>query len=115
MARAWINPAKNGQGWTVFWYDPDGKQRQQTLKLKADADAVCARVERELDLGMYVDVRQGGEPLASVFERWATTRGVENSSVKQYRTILNRSIIPFFGFQPMAAIRPTDIQEWSPG
>ncbi|MFZ3498019.1 tyrosine-type recombinase/integrase [Streptomyces sp. 5.8] len=52
------------------------------------------------------------EPLASVFERWATTRGVENSSVKQYRTILNRSIVPFFGSQSMAAIRPANIQEW---
>lgn len=75
MARSWINAAKNGKGWTVFWYDPDGKQRQQTLRLKRDAEAVRTKIERELDLGVYVDVRQSKEPLAAVFERWATSRG----------------------------------------
>ncbi|MCJ1678897.1 site-specific integrase [Streptomyces sp. APSN-46.1] len=112
MARSWINPAKNGEGWTVFWYDPDGKQRQQTLNLKQDADAVRAKIQRELDLGVFGGVRLSKESLASVFERWATTRGVENSSVKQYRTILNRSIIPFFGSRSIAAIKLSDVQEW---
>ncbi|MFD3517063.1 tyrosine-type recombinase/integrase [Streptomyces sp. NPDC058657] len=54
----------------------------------------------------------GVEPFVSVFERWATTRGVENSSVKQYRTILARSVEPFFGSRPVGLVSPSDITEW---
>ncbi|MEU8889542.1 tyrosine-type recombinase/integrase [Streptomyces sp. NPDC048442] len=54
----------------------------------------------------------GVEPLVSVFERWATTRGVENSSVKQYRTILARSVEPFFGSRPVGSVTPADIEKW---
>ncbi|MFE0458241.1 tyrosine-type recombinase/integrase [Kitasatospora sp. NPDC058965] len=96
----------------MFWYDPGGMQRQRTLKLKCDAQAVRTRIERELDLGVYVDVRRSEEPLSAVFERWATSRGVENSSVKQYRTILNRNIRPFFGSRSIDAIKLSDVQEW---
>ncbi|MFD5298259.1 tyrosine-type recombinase/integrase [Streptomyces mutabilis] len=54
----------------------------------------------------------GGEPLAVVFERWATTRGVENSSVKQYRSLLARVITPFFGTNDVAAVTSTQVEAW---
>ncbi|WP_405537100.1 tyrosine-type recombinase/integrase [Streptomyces sp. NBC_00075] len=54
----------------------------------------------------------GNELLVVVFERWATTRGLENSSVKQYRTMLSRSIAPFFGTRAIGTLVPADIEEW---
>ncbi|MEU0073057.1 hypothetical protein ABZ027_26430 [Streptomyces sp. NPDC006332] len=48
----------------------------------------------------------------AVFERWATTRGVENSSVKQYRTMLNRAVMPFFGADGIRCITPARIEKW---
>ena len=56
--------------------------------------------------------RTGSEPLVEVFEEWATTRGVENSSVKQYRTILRRGVVPFFGSRPIGTLSSSDIGEW---
>jgi integrase len=58
------------------------------------------------------DGATGGEQLVVVFERWATTRGVENSSVKQYRTILNRSVAPFFGADGVRCVTPAQIDKW---
>ncbi|WP_162637305.1 tyrosine-type recombinase/integrase [Streptomyces griseorubiginosus] len=54
----------------------------------------------------------GSEPLVGVFERWATTRGVENSSIKQYRTILRRSVTPYFGGDRIAQVTPERIEKW---
>jgi integrase len=53
-----------------------------------------------------------GEQLVAVFERWATTRGVENSSVKQYRTLLNRSVEPYFGADGIRCVTPQRIETW---
>lgn len=54
----------------------------------------------------------GSKPLAAVFEQWATTRGVENSSIKQYRTILARTVEPFFGIEGIEGITPAHIEKW---
>lgn len=53
-----------------------------------------------------------GEPLAAVFESWATTRGVENSSVKQYRTMLNRAVVPFFGAEGIRSVTSARVATW---
>ncbi|CAM5583785.1 hypothetical protein GCM10010329_75340 [Streptomyces spiroverticillatus] len=53
----------------------------------------------------------GSESLVCVFERWATTRGVENSSVKQYRSILARSVEPFFGSRSLGSVTEPEIDE----
>ncbi|WKX09706.1 site-specific integrase [Streptomyces sp. NL15-2K] len=53
-----------------------------------------------------------GEPLVAVFERWATTRGVENSSVKQYRTILARTVAPFFGDHGVRGVTSSQVEKW---
>jgi integrase len=37
---------------------------------------------------------------------------LENSSVKQYRSILSRSVVPFFGARIIGALVPADIEEW---
>lgn len=57
-------------------------------------------------------VPTGSEPLIVVFERWATTRGLENSSVKQYRTMLSRSVAPFFGTRAIRTVGPSDVEDW---
>lgn len=63
-------------------------------------------------MGQSVIVLAGTETLVSFFERWATTRGIENSSVKQYRTILKRSVEPFFEHRAVSAVKAPDIEAW---
>lgn len=112
MARSWVNPNNKGPGYNCYWIDPDKIQRQRTFRLKADADAFRAKKERELDTGTYLEAERGAEPVAALFERWATSRGVENSSVRQYRSMLNQAIRPFFKAKTTGALKLADVQAW---
>ncbi|MFI7012059.1 tyrosine-type recombinase/integrase [Streptomyces sp. NPDC050145] len=62
-------------------------------------------------LGKGVDPPRG-ESLVEVFELWATTRGVENSSVKQYRSISARAVQPFFEAEAVGAVTTCRIERW---
>ncbi len=52
------------------------------------------------------------DSLTAVFEWWFMSRDVENSSRKQYRTILARSVVPFFGADALSAVSPPAIAQW---
>ncbi|MEU5673050.1 site-specific integrase [Micromonospora sp. NPDC047753] len=112
MARAWIKPSADGPGHTCFWMDPDRRQRQKTFRRKVDAENFRTRKERELDTGTYLETERGAETVATLFERWATTRGLENSSVRQYRSMLNQAVRPYFKARTTGALKLADIQAW---
>lgn len=112
MSRAWVTARLNGLGYTCFWIDPDKKQRQKTFNLKADAQVFRGKKQRELDSGTYLEAERGAETVVSLFERWATSRGVENSSVRQYRSMLNQAVQPFFKAKTTGALKLADVQEW---
>ncbi|WP_063746587.1 tyrosine-type recombinase/integrase [Catenuloplanes japonicus] len=112
MARAWINPRSDGPGYTVYWYDANQKQRQRSFKKKVDAEKFRAKTERDLDTGVYIEAEHAGETITRLFARWATTRGLENSSVRQYRSMLNQAIAPYFKAKTIGALRQTDVQAW---
>ena len=91
---------------------PHKNQRQKTFRLKGDADSFRAKKERELDTGTYLEAKRGAETIAALFERWATSRGLENSSVRQYRSMLNQVIRPFFRTKTTGALKLADVQAW---
>ncbi|MFG1881988.1 tyrosine-type recombinase/integrase [Micromonospora sp. NPDC049102] len=112
MARAWIKPSTDGPGYTCFWMDPDRRQRQRSFRRKVDAENFRTRKERELDTGTYLETERGAETVAALFERWATTRGLENSSVRQYRSMLNQAVRPYFKARTTGVLKLADIQAW---
>ncbi|WP_433828539.1 tyrosine-type recombinase/integrase [Actinoplanes sp. CA-015351] len=112
MAHAWVTARIGKSGYTCFWIDPDKRQRQKAFRLKADADDFRAKKEREIATGTYLEAKHGAETVAALFERWATTRGVENSSVRQYRSMLNQAIRAFFRAKTVGALKPADVQAW---
>ncbi|MFC7846047.1 phage integrase N-terminal SAM-like domain-containing protein [Streptomyces sp. NPDC057382] len=113
MARAWAARSKDdSKKWTTFWYDPDGKQRQKTFATKARADEQRKRLEQELDAGTYLDDRLGKQPVTAVWEQWSNQRKLTNSTKKQYRSILNTCIEPFFKARSIASLKVADIEQW---
>ncbi|MFF5230223.1 tyrosine-type recombinase/integrase [Dactylosporangium sp. NPDC000521] len=112
MARAWVKPSSDGPGFTCFWRDPSKRQRQRTFRLKRDADVFRAKIERDLLTGVYIEAERGAETVAALFERWATSRGLENSSVRTYRSMLNQAILPFFQDRTIGSLKLAQIQEW---
>lgn len=112
MARSWVTPNPDGPGYTCFWIDPAKRQRQKTFRRKTDADSFRTKKERELDTGTYIEAERGAETVVSLFERWATTRGLENSTVRQYRSMLNQAIKPYFEAQTTGSLKLADVQAW---
>lgn len=113
MARAWVARSKHDpKKWTTFWYDPDGKQRQKTFVTKTRADDQRKRKEQELDAGTYLDDRLGKQPVTAVWEQWTNQRKLENSTKKQYRSILNTTLEPFFKTRSIVSLKVADVEQW---
>lgn len=113
MARTWVARSKDDpKKWTTFWYDPDFRQRQKTFETKKQADDQRRRKERELDAGTYLDDRLGKQATTAVWEQWTNQRKLENSTRKQYRSILNTTIEPFFKARSIASLKVTDVEQW---
>ncbi|WP_256640522.1 tyrosine-type recombinase/integrase [Streptomyces murinus] len=111
MARAWVaRSTDDPKKWTTYWYDPEGKQRQKTFATKTRADD--QRKEQELDAGTYLDDRLGKQSVTAVWEQWANQRKLENSTKKQYRSILNTTIEPFFKARSIVSLKVADIEQW---
>ncbi|MFB9239653.1 hypothetical protein ACFFWC_29680 [Plantactinospora siamensis] len=108
MARSWIN--RSASGYTVYWIDTDKKQRQKSFRKKVDAETFRTKTERDLITGVYIEPTRGTETVARLFERWATTRGLESSSVRQYRSMLNQAIAPYFATATTGSLRKSDVQ-----
>ncbi|SFC11978.1 tyrosine-type recombinase/integrase [Streptomyces aidingensis] len=113
MARAWVARSKDDpKKWTTFWYDPDGKQRQKSFSTKTRADDHRKRKEQELDAGTYLDDRLGKQTVVAVWEQWFNQRKLTNSTKKQYRSILNTTIKPFFRARTIVSLKVADIEKW---
>ncbi|MFD9452325.1 tyrosine-type recombinase/integrase [Streptomyces sp. NPDC059985] len=98
--------------WTTFWYDPDGKQRQKSFETKDRADGHRKRKEQELSAGTYLDERLGKQPVTAVWEQWTNQRKLENSTKKQYRSIQNTTLEPFFKGRSIVSLKVADIEQW---
>ncbi|MFD3759073.1 tyrosine-type recombinase/integrase [Streptomyces sp. NPDC058622] len=113
MARAWVARSKDdAKKWTTFWYDPDDKQRQKSFETKKRADDHRKRKEQELDAGTYLDDKLGKQPVTAVWEQWTNQRKLENSTKKQYRSIQNTTLEPFFKARSIVSLKVADIEQW---
>ncbi|RZD63850.1 integrase [Streptomyces albidoflavus] len=54
----------------------------------------------------------GAQPVTAAWERWSSERKLENSTKKQYRSILATTIEPFFRDRCIASLEMADIEQW---
>ncbi|MCY0933674.1 tyrosine-type recombinase/integrase [Streptomyces sp. H34-S4] len=104
-----------GHAWTVRYREPGGRggrQREKTFDKKADADKFHVRVERDKDVGSYIDPDGAKKQLVRVFEEFIAVGDTTHASKHQYTVSLNRHIRPHFGGQTIGSIKPADIQSW---
>lgn len=52
------------------------------------------------------------QPVTAVWEQWTNQRNLENSTRKQYRSILNTTIEPFFKARSIASLKVADVEQW---
>lgn len=101
--------------WTVRYREPGGPaggQHEKSFALKKDAEAFGVKVEREKDLGTYIDPELGKMPLVDVFDEWATGGDRVGNTRANYETMKRRALEPFFGRKLVSTILPADVKAW---
>jgi integrase len=92
---------KTRKGYTLRWYDADGRERQQTYKGIAREEAV--RLEREKLAERDRGERPPDERHAPLFEAFATQwteesrSGWKPATLQQYQQVLKSQLTPAFG------------------
>ncbi len=77
-----------GDRWQVRWRDEDGRQRSRNFRLKEGrnpglhADALDAKITRELHTGGYVDPSAGDITLQAYAEDWRKTRSHDTGTAE---------------------------------
>jgi hypothetical protein len=105
---------KDGRGWVVRYRTPDGRERSRSFVRKADADDFLVSVGADLVRGEYLDPAAGKVRLADWAARWldVVRPTLKPSTAASYEGLLRSRILSRFGTTRVAAIRPSDVQEW---
>jgi len=108
---------KEGRGWVVRYRTPDGREHSKSFTRKTDAEGFLVSVGADLVRGEYLDPTAGKVRLAEWSARWleVVRPTLKPSTVEGYMSLLRSRILPRFGTTRVAAIRPSDVQEWVAG
>lgn len=108
---------RHGDSWRVFWRE-NGKQRSLSF---ADEDSANRfqnniTVHGPTEALRLVEIAESGESSMSLVE-WLrehcdSLTGIEDGSVKKYRSYIDRDIEPFFDAMPIIAVTETSIGKW---
>ena len=106
-----IEKKPNGR-WQARWRDPSGKQRAQSFARKVDAERWLASVTVDTLTGKYVDPRAGRVTVAEYAAAWAAAQPWRESTRAGRDTVIATQIVPTFGPQAIASVRPSEVQAW---
>ncbi|MEU1148375.1 tyrosine-type recombinase/integrase [Streptomyces sp. NPDC005863] len=99
----------------VLYREPggrSGKPRQVSFKKLEDAEAFAVKVERDKDLGTYINPRAGQRTFASIWEEWVNAGTLEESSRVNYASVYKNHYHGFFGGRAIGSINPEMINAW---
>lgn len=104
---------KDGGGYQVRYYGPDGRRHSKTLPTREAAVDFSNRVEVDLSRDAWVDPAVAKTPLrdyvAGYLETSVHWRHATRIKVQGH---IDNYILPAFGDYPIGTIRPTDIREF---
>jgi len=112
MARGSVR--KRGGTWYAYWRDESGGQHAKAIgPRKKEAEAFIARLQAQLVDGTYRELAP--ITFAAFSEQWFrdyAAVSVKPSTLGGYRSMLDSSLVPFFGTMQLASIRPADVQRY---
>jgi integrase len=101
--------------WKVSYREPGGRAgrpREVGFKLQKDAEAFATKVERDKDLGVYIDPRGAKRLFSDVWKEWATAGELEESTRRNYASVYKNHFKEPFGSKPIGSITPSEITAW---
>lgn len=113
MAKIRRRSSKDGGGYQVRYYGPDGRRRAQTFPRRREADQFAATVEADKARGQWVDPAQTrtrfGDYVAGYLDTLSHLRPSSRLKVEGH---LRNYILPTFGEVRVGEIRPNDVRAW---
>ncbi len=103
-----MSVVRRGGKWCVRYYDPDGRQRWETIgPNRKEAETVLHQRLYEVRSGKYpIIARRTRMTFAAFVEEWETTHlvRVRASTAKRYRELLKHQLLPVFGDRLLSSI-----------
>jgi integrase len=105
---------KRGGRYVVRFRDTGGRQRKRFAKTYAEAKRLKAALSTDVDRGEYRE--QSRVRFAEYAVEWGgsyqgrTSRGLREQTRADYRSLLDRDAVPFFGRYRLAEIEPRDVK-----
>lgn len=100
--------------WQVRYRDPvtdELRPAPETFKTKTDASRWLSMLEADMLRGAWVDPADIEMTFAELAERWFGTKiHLRENTKLQYRYLLDKHILPFFGRRPIGTITVLDVQ-----
>lgn len=102
--------------WVVRYREPggrSGRQREKTIGTrKRDAEAWASRIENQKNEGTYLDPKRGRMTFEEYATEWMSAQVHKVTTADTYRRHLRNHINPVLGRQPLASLKPIQIQRW---
>ncbi|MFN8108900.1 MAG: site-specific integrase [Thermoleophilia bacterium] len=105
---------RRGGRYVVAYRDPDGKQRRRSARTLAEARALKAELNADVQRGEY---REQSRVLFGDYARdWASTytgrtsRGIRPNTLRDYRDDLEQHVIPVLGGRRLSSIEPRHLK-----
>lgn len=110
MAHVSVRERKDGtKSYRVKWRDPDGVFRERTFKTKKEAQTHAVQVESDKSRGNYHDDRLSRQTFREVAEEWLITKTrAKERTTAEYRRILDKRLLPFFGNCQIGSLKAAD-------
>lgn len=113
MAKIRRRSSKDGGGYQVRYYGPDGKRRAKTFTRRREADQFAATVEADKSRGQWVDPAQTRTRFATYVASYLDTLShLRPSSRLKVEGHLRNYVLPTFGGLRVGDIRPNDVRVW---
>ena len=108
---------KRGSRYVVIFRDPHGKQRKRSARTLAEARDLKATLTADVKRGEYRALSKVtfGEYAKEWGESYTgrTAKGLRPQTLADYRALLERDAVPFFGRMQLAVIEPRDVKRFA--
>jgi integrase len=97
----------------VRYRDPARRERVRTFPRRVDAERFASTIDTDIARGQYVDPVLGRTSFADFSRDWLVTTGHLKPKTREgYESILRTHLLPAFGDQPIAKVRPVDVGQF---
>ena len=106
---------KHRDKWQVLYRDPATKKERSAgvFTRKPDAERKRRLIEREIELGEYIDPDLQNTTYQDWVNRWMATRAdLKPKTIAGYESLLRSRILPTFAISRLGRIRTIDVEEW---